>query len=178
MALSDSVATLKGVGASKEALLRKLGIETLEDLITYFPRTYEDRTKMCTISELIPGESRCFTAMVVKAPRTSYIRRGLNSTRCTIADSSAQVRVTWFNQPWMSKNLKAGETYCFYGALTGAPGLASQSDTMRDSDLPADKRDDLPSAAEPDLSGHGPGAASGVSPGIPFAGVYARTACL
>ena len=119
MALSDSVTTLKGVGASKEALLRKLGIETLEDLITYFPRTYEDRTKMCTISELIPGESRCFTAMVVKAPRTSYIRRGLNSTRCTIADSSAQVRVTWFNQPWMSKNLKAGETYCFYGALTG-----------------------------------------------------------
>ena len=46
MALSDSVTTLKGVGASKEALLRKLGIETLEDLITYFPRTYEDRTKM------------------------------------------------------------------------------------------------------------------------------------
>ena len=119
MALSDAVTTLRGVGRSKAALLEKLGIRTLEDLITYFPRTYEDRTKLCTISELIPGEPRCFTAMVVTQPRTSYIRRGLNSTRCSIADSSAKIRVTWFNQPWMSKNLQAGETYCFYGTLTG-----------------------------------------------------------
>ena len=99
MALSDAVTTLRGVGRSKAALLEKLGIRTLEDLITYFPRTYEDRTKLCTISELIPGEPRCFTAMVVTQPRTSYIRRGLNSTRCSIADSSAKIRVTWFNQP-------------------------------------------------------------------------------
>ena len=118
MALSDYVTTLKGVGQSKAVLLNKLGIHTLEDLITYFPRTYEDRTQMCTISDLIPGEGRCFTAMVVKQPRTSYIRHGLNSTRCTIADSSAQIRVTWFNQPWMSKNLSVGSTYCFYGTLT------------------------------------------------------------
>lgn len=119
MALSHSVTTLNGVGQAKAALLEKLGILTLEDLISYFPRQYEDRTKFSSIGELIPGTPCCFTAMVVSVPRTSYIRKGLNSTRCTVADSSAKLRITWFNQPWMSKNLKVGETYCFYGVLTG-----------------------------------------------------------
>ena len=119
MALSDMVTTLKGVGNAKAEQLKKLGIETMEDLIGYFPRQYEDRTKICSIAELTPGEARCVVAMVTTVPRTGYIRRGLNTTRCTIADSSAKVRVTWFNQPWMSKNLRPGETYCFYGTLQG-----------------------------------------------------------
>ena len=119
MALSDPVTVLKGVGSSKAVLLERLGIHTLEDLISYFPRHYEDRTLTCTISELQPGQPCCFTAMVVSPPRTNYIRKGLNSTRCTIADSSAKIRVTWFNQPWMRDNLQIGVIYCFYGALVG-----------------------------------------------------------
>ena len=119
MALSDSVTTLKGVGKSKAAMLEKLNIRTLEDLISFFPRQYEDRTRFSCIAELQPGEPRCFTAMVVTQPRTSYIRKGLNTTRCTISDSSAKIHVTWFNQPWMRDNLKMGITYCFYGTLSG-----------------------------------------------------------
>ena len=119
MALTDSVTTLKGVGPAKAEQLEKLGIRTLEDLISYFPRQYEDRTAFVRICELQPGVPRCFTAMVVSPPRTGYIRKGLNTTRCTVADSSAKVHLTWFNQPWMSKNLRTGETYCFYGTLTG-----------------------------------------------------------
>ena len=119
MALTDPVTTLHGVGQSKAALLKKLGIETLEDLIGYFPRQYDDRTQFSCIAELEPGEPRCFTAMVTTVPRTSYIRRGLNTTRCTVSDSSAKIRITWFNQPWMSKNLQLGQVYCFYGALSG-----------------------------------------------------------
>ena len=119
MALTDPVTSLKGVGKAKAEQLGRLGIETLEDLISFFPRQYEDRTKILSISELTPGEAACIIATVVTQPRTGYIRRGLNTTRCTIADSSAKLRVTWFNQPWMSTNLKAGETYCFYGVLQG-----------------------------------------------------------
>lgn len=119
MALSDPICTLKGVGQAKAALLEKLGIFTLKDLIDYFPRQYEDRTKFSSISELLPGEARCFIATVVTLPRTSYIRNGLNITRCTVADSSAKIRITWFNQPWMSKNLEVGTAYCFYGTISG-----------------------------------------------------------
>ncbi len=119
MALCDPVSSLKGVGPSKEALLNKLGIVTLEDLISYFPRQYEDRTKFVSISQLQPDVPCCFTAVVTTQPRTGYIRKGLNTTRCTVSDQSAQVRITWFNQPWMRDNLKVGTSYCFYGALTG-----------------------------------------------------------
>ena len=119
MALTDPVTTLKGIGPAKAELLMKLGIYTLEDLITYFPRQYEDRTKFLSISTLEPNAPACFSAMVVTPPRTSYIRKGLNSTRCTVADQSGKLRITWFNQPWMRDNLKLGTEYCFYGTLTG-----------------------------------------------------------
>lgn len=119
MALSDPVTTLKGVGPAKAQLLEKLGIHTLEDLITFFPRRYEDRTKLISIKELEPDRPACFSAMVVSPPRTGYIRKGLTSTRCTVADDSGQLRLTWFNQPWMRDNLQVGTRYCFYGTLTG-----------------------------------------------------------
>jgi ATP-dependent DNA helicase RecG len=119
MALTDPVTALKGVGPAKAQCLEKLGIRTLEDLISYFPRQYEDRTKFVAVCDLEPEQSYCFTATVVSQPRTAYIRKGLTSTRCTVADSSAQVRITWFNQPWMRDRLVPGQTYCFYGALSG-----------------------------------------------------------
>ena len=119
MVLTDPVTVLKGVGASRAAQLEKLGIVTLEDLIHCYPRDYEDRTKMVTLSQLTPEESACFRAMVLSAPRTSYVRKGLTYTRCTVSDDTAKVRVTWFNQPWMSQNLLPGESYYFYGSLSG-----------------------------------------------------------
>lgn len=119
MSLTDPVTCLKGVGPAKAELLEKLEIRTLEDLVSYFPRQYEDRTQFLPIEALQVGAPACFTATVVSQPRTSYIRKGLNSTRCTVADSSAQLRLTWFNQPWMAQNLQLGQSYCFYGALAG-----------------------------------------------------------
>ncbi len=119
MALSDSVTTLKGVGEAKAAMLERLGIHTLGELISFFPRQYEDRTGLVPVSGLVPEEPCCFLATVITQPRTSHVRKGLSTTRCTVADNTAKVRVSWFNQPWMSRNLHPGKTYCFYGALTG-----------------------------------------------------------
>lgn len=119
MALTDPVTVLKGVGASRAAQLEKLGIVTLEDLIHYYPRDYEDRTKLVTLSQLTTEEPACFRAMVLSTPRTSYVRRGLTYTRCTISDDTARLRITWFNQPWMSQNLVRGTEYYFYGSLSG-----------------------------------------------------------
>ena len=119
MALTDPVTVLKGVGASRAAQLEKLRIVTLEDLIHYYPRDYEDRTKLVTLSQLTTEEPACFRAMVLSTPRTSYVRRGLTYTRCTISDDTARLRITWFNQPWMSQNLVRGTEYYFYGSLSG-----------------------------------------------------------
>lgn len=119
MVLSDPVTALKGVGDTRAQQLRKLGIETIQDLICYFPKSYEDRTKFLPLNRLTPGEPACFQAMVVSTPRTSYVRQGLTYTKCMISDNETQLRVTWFNQPWMKDQLSPGSTYYFYGSLVG-----------------------------------------------------------
>ena len=119
MVLTDPVTVLKGVGETRRQQLEKLGIDTLQDLICFFPRSYEDRTKFLPLNELVPGEPACFQAMVISTPRNSYVRKGLTYTKCTISDDTTRLRVTWFNQPWMAEQLKAGSVYYFYGALVG-----------------------------------------------------------
>ena len=67
MELFDSVQYLKGVGPARAKLLAKLGIETIYDLLTYYPRSYEDRSQLCPICEMEVGKPACFSAMVIPA---------------------------------------------------------------------------------------------------------------
>lgn len=117
--LFDPVTTLNGVGKTRAEQLGKLGIITLYDLIAYFPRTYEDRTRLVTIDQLIEGQPACFRATVMSSPVTSYIRKGLDITRCVVADHTARIKVTFFNQSYRADFLRYGESYYFYGSLTG-----------------------------------------------------------
>ena len=119
MDLNSSVLQLKGVGKAKAALLESLNIRTLYDLICYFPRTYEDRTKLVEIQDLIPDEPACFQAMVVSQPRTAHIRKGLDITKVTVADATARLNLTFFNQKYTAEHLQYGQEYLFYGAVSG-----------------------------------------------------------
>ncbi len=67
MDLKKEVQYIKGVGPSRVKLLNKLGIFTLEDLITYYPREYEDRSKPKNIDELLNGEEVLISAYPVRA---------------------------------------------------------------------------------------------------------------
>ena len=67
MDLSDDVKFVKGVGPNRVKLLNKLNIYNLEDLITYYPRQYEDRSKPKNISELIDGEEALISAYPIRA---------------------------------------------------------------------------------------------------------------
>ena len=62
--LSTPVQSIKGIGPQRAKALRKLGIETLRDLISWLPRRYEDRTEFRKIADLVPGESACVAAMI------------------------------------------------------------------------------------------------------------------
>ncbi len=96
-----------------------MNIETLGDLICHFPRGYEDRTRLVTIDKLEPDKPACFQAMVMNHPRTSRIRKGLNITRLQIADHTARLNVTFFNNSFAAEQLCYGQTYIFYGAVSG-----------------------------------------------------------
>ena len=117
--LSDPITILKGVGPAKAKLFAALGIETLEDLICHFPRGYEDRTQLVTISQLQPDVPACFKAMVMGTPRTAHVRKGLDITKVQVADHTARLNLTFFNQKYTADNLIYGQEYIFYGAVSG-----------------------------------------------------------
>ena len=115
--LSDPITILKGVGPSKAKQFAALNIFTLRDLICHFPRGYEDRTKLTTIDKLEVDVPACFKAMVMNHPRTSHIRKGLDITKVQVADHTARLNLTFFNQPYAAQKLVYGKDYCFYGTL-------------------------------------------------------------
>ena len=117
--LGDPVTILKGVGEAKAKLFANLNIFTLGDLICHFPRGYEDRTKLVTISELSPDVPACFRATVMNNPRTAHIRKGLDMTKVQLADTTGRLNVTFFNNPFAAGQLEYGREYIFYGAVSG-----------------------------------------------------------
>ena len=117
--LGDSVTILKGVGEAKAKLFANLNIFTLGDLICHFPRGYEDRTKLVTISELSPDVPACFRATVMNNPRTAHIRKGLDMTKVQLADTTGRLNVTFFNNRFAAGQLEYGREYIFYGAVSG-----------------------------------------------------------
>jgi len=119
MDLYSPVTALQGIGPTRARQLQSLGIETIYDLIACFPRTYEDRTRMVPIHQLEVDQPACFEGIVIKGPQTSHIRKGLSLTKLTVADLTGKLNLVYFNQPYMAEMLKYGETYIFYGAVSG-----------------------------------------------------------
>ena len=117
--LSDPVTILKGVGPTKAKQFAQLNIFTLRDLICHFPRGYEDRTKLVTISQLEVDKPACFRAVVMNTAKTSHIRKGLDITKVQVADHSGRLNLVFFNQKFTIEQLQYGREYIFYGTLSG-----------------------------------------------------------
>ena len=117
--LSDPITILKGIGPSRAKQFENLNIFTLRDLICHFPRGYEDRTKLLTVSQLEVDRPACFRAVVMNTPRTNHIRKGLDITKVQVADHTARLTLTFFNNKYAAETLRYGQEYIFYGALSG-----------------------------------------------------------
>ena len=101
MDLSTDIRFVKGIGEKKAKLMNKLGLFTMRDLISYFPRAYEDRTSIKKIAELELDESVCVEAGLVAAPRLSHVRKGLSVVKFRISDGTGILDVT--AQPAMAE---------------------------------------------------------------------------
>ena len=135
--LSDPITILKGIGPSKAKQFENLNIFTLRDLICHFPRGYEDRTRLVTISQLEADRPSCFKAMVMNTPRTAHIRKGLDMTKVQLADHTARLNVTFFNNRYVTDQLQYGKEYIFYGAINGDfSGYAMTNPTFESLDSP------------------------------------------
>ena len=93
-----SIQYLKGVGERRAKLFARLGIETVFDLLTHFPRDYEDRTVIKRISDLTPGESVCIKATVMNTPARRKVRNRLSIARFKVFDESGYLNIVYFNK--------------------------------------------------------------------------------
>ena len=115
--LNTEVRYLKGIGEKKAQALAKLGVFSLRDLVSFFPRKYEDRSSVKPIALTCGGESVCVEAMVADTPRLTRIRRGLDIVKLRAVDDSASIDITFFNQPYAKDNLHRGESYVFFAKI-------------------------------------------------------------
>lgn len=120
--LKKDIQFIKGVGPSRVKLLNKLGIANLEDLITYYPRQYEDRGKPKTISELVDKEEALVSAIVVARMSEIRIRKNLTLCKVVVRDETGTMQVTWYNQSYLKNTLKVNERYKFYGRVSNKYG--------------------------------------------------------
>ena len=116
---NDPITMLKGIGPAKAKAFAQLNILTLGDLICHFPRGYEDRTRLVPIAQLEVDLPACFRAMVMNSPRTTQVRKGLTLTKVQVADHSARLNLTFFNNKFAAEQLQYGREYIFYGAVSG-----------------------------------------------------------
>jgi ATP-dependent DNA helicase RecG len=115
---TSSVQYLKGIGPKRAKSLSKLGVTTIEDLLYYFPRRYEDRTNFISIQELKEGETQTIKAEVLTSgERHSLRRRGFSIIEVAVADKTGKIFCVWFNQPYLKEYLKVGLTLILYGRV-------------------------------------------------------------
>ena len=115
--LNTDVRYIKGIGEKKAQALNKLGVFSLRDLVSFFPRKYEDRSETKPIALTCDGESVCVEALVADTPRLTRVRRGLDLVKLRAVDDSGVLDITYFNMPYAKDNLHRGESYVFYGKI-------------------------------------------------------------
>ena len=116
--LNKDVKYIKGVGPNRAGLLNKLGIFTLDDLITYYPRDYEDRSKPKKICDVVNGEEVLVQGIVQSKLVESRIRKGLTLYRTKIADDTGFMEIVWYNQSYLKNQIKQGQVYNFFGKVS------------------------------------------------------------
>ena len=121
MELSDDVRMVKHVGPKKAQLLKKLGIETVYDLVTYYPRAYEDESTISHISELHAGERESVLGTIMNISERT-VRRNMTILKVMISDGTGFVQVVWFNQRYLKKQLKTGSRIFIKGKVQYAYG--------------------------------------------------------
>ncbi|MCK4245909.1 ATP-dependent DNA helicase RecG [Candidatus Bipolaricaulota bacterium] len=116
----------EGVGKKRVTQLQKLGIHTIEDLLTYFPRRLEDRSRFLPIGELSSGIETCVRGEIAAISQI-HVNSKMDIVKAAIRDDSGVLYAVWFNQPWIAKQLKRGEKIDVYGKVERTHGTVQMS---------------------------------------------------
>ena len=130
--LTKDVKYVKGVGPNRVKLLNKIGIYNLGDLITYYPRDYEDRSKPRMIQNLVNGEDSLITAVAVSRVVEIRLKNRMCMYKLVVQDETAKCTIIWFNQSYLKNKFIIGETYYFFGKANIRMGKFEMSSPVFD----------------------------------------------
>jgi len=137
MNLHQPLSVLPGIGPKSAEKYKKLGIETVEDLLLYFPFRYED-FKSKNVLDLEDGEKAVVSGIVATPANVQYYGYKRNRLRFTIKQGELVLAVSFFNQPYLADKIELGQTVALFGkwdkakgALTGMKLLAQVEDDLQ-----------------------------------------------
>ncbi len=115
--LNTPVQFIKGIGDARAAAFQKLGVETASDLLSFYPRTYEERGKISLICDTFDGELCSLEITVRQTSPVKRLRGNLNVFRSVVEDESGIMELVFFNCPFIAKSLVSGRRYRIYGRM-------------------------------------------------------------
>ncbi|KDR94043.1 ATP-dependent DNA helicase RecG [Peptoclostridium litorale DSM 5388] len=126
MSIYDPILTIKGIGPKKAKYFNQMGIFSIKDLLYYFPRAYEDRSKIKNISSMAEGE-KAYIRAVIKKIENKKVKHGLRMSKVLIYDGQESIYAVFFNKNHMVKTFSKGQEVLVYGKLS-KKGVYTQID--------------------------------------------------
>ena len=115
--IDTDIKKLYGVGEAHAKAYANLGITTVSDLLSHYPRGYEDRGDIKLLSEIDDFEKHAFILTVATQPKTARIKGKMSVTKFRAYDDSAQCEIVFFNQDYIKNAFTVGKIFRFYGKL-------------------------------------------------------------
>jgi ATP-dependent DNA helicase RecG len=118
MNLSTPIENITGIGPVFQRRLKKLGIKTIQDLFFHFPRRYEDFSNLIPISKLKINEVCTLQGKITYIKTSRSWKKRIYITEAIIEDKTGAIKAIWFNQPYLTKTLKTGDSVFLSGKIT------------------------------------------------------------
>ncbi len=115
-ALSDDISSIRGIGSKRKEQLSAAGIETIGDLLSYYPVKYKDRRHLVRAMDAGTDKDSLTCGRLIKV-QLRPLSGGRSITECTLRDDSCIFYAVFFNMPYLRKNLATGEDYVLFGRM-------------------------------------------------------------
>lgn len=121
VAWTDPVEFIHGLTAHERRVLKVLGVATVGELLMTLPRRYDDYSRLTSIAQIPTNTPVTIKATVKEIAQAKTFRKRFAIIKAVVSDDSGSIGVTWFNQPWLLKQLHAGDEIFISGVVTQRP---------------------------------------------------------
>ena len=118
----QNITAVKGIGEKTAKLFQKIGVETVEELLHYYPRAYDEFKEPQPIAELKEDTIAAVSGILAKTADVVRYGARLQVTTAGLRDSGGTLALAWYNMPYLRGTLKAGERFIFRGRVVKKTG--------------------------------------------------------